>query len=56
MMEQDAKADGTPLYWTGELPSLIANNEKSAAESTDEDELVTVGSPLDALILGVTRI
>jgi hypothetical protein len=37
MMEQDAKADGTPLYWTGELPSLIANNERSEAK-TDEDE------------------
>src|SRR5215831_19412370 len=39
MMEQDAKADGTPLYWTGDLPSLIANNERSGANSTDEDEL-----------------
>src|SRR5262245_27693752 len=39
MMEQDAKADGTPLYWTEDLPSLIANNERSGAKSTDEDEL-----------------
>ena len=39
MMEQDAKADGTPLYWTGDLPTLIANNERSGAKSTDEDEL-----------------
>src|SRR5215831_21169084 len=38
MMEQDAKADGTPLYWTEDLPSLIANNERSGANSTDEDE------------------
>jgi hypothetical protein len=39
MMEQDARADGTPLYWTGDLPGLIPNVERTRAESTDEDEL-----------------
>jgi hypothetical protein len=39
MMEQDARADGTPLYWTGDLPGLIPNVERTRAESTNEDEL-----------------
>jgi hypothetical protein len=40
MMEQDARADGTALYWSGNLPGLIPNAERtSGAESTNEDEL-----------------
>jgi hypothetical protein len=39
MMEQDARADGTPLYWSGDLPNLIPNTERTLAESTNEDEL-----------------
>jgi hypothetical protein len=39
MMEQDARADGTELYWTGNLPGLIPNSERTLAESTNEDEL-----------------
>src|SRR5438477_12496968 len=38
MMEQDARADGTVLYWSGDLPRLIPNAERTrGAESTDED-------------------
>jgi hypothetical protein len=40
MMEQDARADGTALYWSGDLPGLIPNAERTrGAESTNEDEL-----------------
>jgi hypothetical protein len=40
MMEQDARADGTALYWSGDLPRLIPNAERTrGAESTNEDEL-----------------
>ena len=39
-MEQDTIADEKNLYWTGNLPSLIPNTERTrAANSTDEDEL-----------------
>ena len=40
MMEQDARTDGTALYWSGDLPRLIPNAERTrGAESTNEDEL-----------------
>ena len=40
MMEQDARADGTALYWSENLPGLIPNAERTrGAESTNEDEL-----------------
>jgi hypothetical protein len=40
MMEQDARTDGTALYWSGDLPRLIPNAENTrGAESTNEDEL-----------------
>ena|SRR5258707_5173413 len=40
MMEQDARADGTALYWSGDLPGLIPNAERTrGAESTNDDEL-----------------
>jgi len=38
-MEQDTIADEKNLYWTGNLPSLIANTETRGPNSTDEDEL-----------------
>ena len=40
MMEQDAKIDGTALYWSGDPPGLIPNVERTGGtESTNEDEL-----------------
>src|ERR1700716_2335673 len=40
MMEQDARAGGTALYWSENLPGLIPNAERTrGAESTNEDEL-----------------
>src|SRR5258708_17414789 len=38
MMEQDARADGTALYWSENLPGLIPNAERTrGAESTNDD-------------------
>src|SRR3982074_3186599 len=40
MMEEERRADGTALYWSGDLPGLIPNAERTrGAESTNEDEL-----------------
>src|SRR3989442_2745148 len=40
MMEQDARADGTALYWSGDLRGLIPNAERTPVpESTNEDDL-----------------
>jgi hypothetical protein len=39
-MEQDTIAEEKNLYWTGNLPGLIPNNESARGpNSTDEDEL-----------------